>query len=359
LGYSETVQAKLKELKNREAGDIKLLAIETSCDETAAAVVAGGTRVLSNIVYSQIPMHGKYGGVVPEVASREHSRKLPAVVDAALSEAGENFESIDAVAATCGPGLVGALLVGVSYAKGIALARSLPLLGVNHIEGHICSNYISHPGLKPPFLCLIVSGGHSHIVRVEGYRTLTILGQTRDDAAGEAFDKIGRVLGLPYPGGPNLEKLAAEGDPHAYGFPRGMRKEPGYDMTFSGLKTAVVNTLHSAEQSGRALNKADIAASFQAAVVDTLTEKTFGALRDQRMDTLAVCGGVSANDALRASVNARARLEGVAVYFPEARYCGDNAAMIGCAAHQMLLEGEISGLELNAYPSLQLGSSRV
>ncbi|MDP2892162.1 MAG: tRNA (adenosine(37)-N6)-threonylcarbamoyltransferase complex transferase subunit TsaD [Bacillota bacterium] len=354
MDYSKSLENKLKEIRNKDARKVKILAIETSCDETAAAVVRGGRKVLSSIVNSQIAIHSKYGGVVPEVASRQHGLVLSKVVDAALCEAGEEFDSIDAVAVTCGPGLVGALLVGVSYAKGIALAKSLPLLGVNHIEGHICSNYITHPRLKPPFLCLIVSGGHSHIVLVEGYDELKVLGRTRDDAAGEAFDKIGRLLGVPYPGGPNLEKLASRGDPDAYPFPRGMKNEQGYDLTFSGLKTAVINMLHKAREKGQKVNAADVAASFQAAVVETLVEKTFLALCKSGMDKLAVCGGVSANGALRDAVRRRAAETGAKVYFPAPEYCGDNAAMIGCAGHLMLLRGAVSGLDLDANPSLGL-----
>ncbi len=355
MGYTEESTKKLEETLNKDEKDITILALESSCDETAAAVVRGGREVLSNCVYSQIEMHKEYGGVVPELASRQHILTIGPLAETALKEAGKEFGDIDAIAVTCGPGLVGALLVGVQYAKGLALALSLPLLGVNHIEGHICSTLISHRELEPPFLCLIVSGGHSHIAMVEDYGSMTIIGRTRDDAAGEAFDKIGRLLGLGYPGGPHLEKHALNGDPKAFPFPRGMKRSEGYDMTFSGLKTAVINTLHKARQAGESINTEDVAASFQAAVVETLLEKTFAAAADLKADKLAVCGGVSANSLLRQEAGKRAKACGISLYFPELKYCGDNAAMIGCAGHYMLLHGDVAPLSLNAYPSLKLG----
>lgn len=355
MAYTEASQRKLEETLKKDPKDITILALESSCDETAAAIVRGGRDVISNCVYSQIEMHSEYGGVVPELASRQHILTMGPMVEAALKEAGLAFKDIDAIAVTCGPGLVGSLLIGVQYAKGLALALSLPLLGVNHIEGHICSNLISHKELEPPFLCLIVSGGHSHIAMVEDYGVMTILGKTRDDAAGEAFDKIGRLLGLGYPGGPHLEKHATDGDPSAFAFPRGMKKSEGYDMTFSGLKTAVINTLHKARQAGETIKTEDVAASFQAAVVETLLEKTFAAVNDLKAAKLAVCGGVSANSLLRGQANIHAKECGISLYFPEMKYCGDNAAMIGCAGHYMLLRRATSSLNLNAYPSLKLG----
>ena len=306
-----------------------ILAIETSCDETAVAVTRG-RKVIASAVYTQ-PEHQRYGGVVPEIASRNHIMKLPYIVDEALHSAGMSFADIEAVAVTDGPGLIGALLVGVSYAKALAYALSLPLIPVHHIEGHICSLYISHPALEPPFLCLVVSGGHTHIAVVEDYGIYRLLGKTRDDAAGEAFDKTARALGLGYPGGPLLEKLAAQGNP-IYTYTRGFKGETHLDFTFSGLKTAVINQMHTMDQRGECYNKADIAASFQTEAISFLADNTFEAAAREGFDKIGIAGGVSSNGALRRAFAERAQQSGVTLYLPEPRYCTDNAAMIGCAA---------------------------
>ena len=307
----------------------KILAIETSCDETAAAVTQG-RKVIGSAVYTQ-KEHELYGGVVPEIASRNHVMKLPYIVDEALQNAGMCFAGLDAIAVTDGPGLIGALLVGVSYAKGLSFYHKLPLIPVHHIEGHICSLFISHETLEPPFLCLVVSGGHSHIVVVEDYGQYHLLGKTRDDAVGEAFDKTARVLGLGYPGGPKLEVLAREGSP-IYRYPRGFKGETHLDFTFSGLKTAVINHIHNMEQKSEAYSKADVAASFQHEAVAFLADNTFEAAARTGIAKIAIAGGVSANGALRAEFQARADKAGLSLYLPELRYCTDNAAMIGCAA---------------------------
>ena len=334
-----------------KAGHATVLAIETSCDETACAIVRDGREVLSNVVHTQIPLHRKYGGVVPELASRNHVDRIGAVVEKALSDADMTLENIDAVAVTCGPGLVGALLVGVSYAKGLALSHNLPLIGTNHILGHIAANYLTFPDLVPPFTCLIASGGHSHIVRVEDYDRCTLIGRTRDDAAGEAFDKVARVLGLPYPGGPELEKLAKDGNPKAIRFRSAFNeREDEFDMSFSGLKTAVINVLHTAEQRGEAVNRADVAASFQYEVVSILSDKAIRACSD----TLALAGGVSANHALRDALTEKAKKKGIRFCCPDFRYCTDNAAMIGSAGFYLLMAGHSDGLNLNATPYLSV-----
>ncbi len=346
----ETVAAE-KHAALIEKGSATVLAIETSCDETACAIVRDGREVLSNVVHTQIPLHRKYGGVVPELASRNHVERIGAVVETALSDADLTLDAIDAVAVTCGPGLVGALLVGVSYAKGLALSHDLPLIGTNHILGHIAANYLTLQDLEPPFTCLIASGGHSHIVRVEDYDRCTLIGRTRDDAAGEAFDKVARVLGLPYPGGPELEKLAKEGDPKAIRFRSAFNeREDEYDMSFSGLKTAVINVLHTAEQRGEAVNRADVAASFQYEVVSILSDKAVRA----SIDTLALAGGVSANGALREMLAKKAKKKGIRFCCPDFRYCTDNAAMIGSAGYYLLMKGHRSGLDLNATPYLSV-----
>ncbi len=333
---------------------IAILAIETSCDETAAAVVENGRLVCSNEVYSQIEIHREYGGVVPEIASRSHVEKLPVIVPEAVKAAG-GADRIDAVAVTYGPGLVGALLTGVSYAKALAYAWGKPLVAVNHIAGHICANYISHPELEPPFLCLVVSGGHTQIVLAKDYTTYEILGGTRDDAAGEAIDKVARVLGLAYPGGPNLEALAQKGNEDAYRFPKSFRGQTHLDFSFSGLKTAVINLLHKAEQKGEAYCREDVAASFLKTVCDTLADNTFEALRRTGAAMpLAVAGGVSANAQLRAIFDERAKAAGVQLYFPERHYCTDNAAMIASAAYFAYEAGERAGLALNAQPVAEL-----
>ncbi len=326
--------------------DRLILAIETSCDETAAAVTRG-RQVLGSAVYTQ-PEHEKYGGVVPEIASRNHIMKLPYIVDEALRSAGRSFDDLDAVAVTDGPGLVGALLVGVSYAKALAYYLGISLIPVHHIQGHICSLYLSYQELKPPFLCLVVSGGHSHIVIVEDYGKYRLIGKTRDDAVGEAFDKTARALELGYPGGPKLEQLAREGKP-IYRYPRGFKGETHLDFTFSGLKTAVINHMHNMKQKGENYKKADIAASFQAEAVAFLADNTFEAAVREGVSRIGVAGGVSANGALRRVFAERAEKAGCTLYLPELRYCTDNAAMIGCAAS--FEEPCAEPLRLNADPS--------
>ncbi len=353
--YSERSQRKLAELRKRQT--VRILAIETSCDETAAAVVQNGRTVVSNVVHTQIPLHVPYGGVVPEIASRSHVQKIGPVVAKALSGADMALCDVDAIAVTNGPGLVGALLVGLSYAKGLALAAGLPFLGVHHIASHIAANYITHPDLKPPFTCLVVSGGHSHIVAVEDYDRYRLIGRTRDDAAGEAFDKVARVLGLPYPGGPNLEQLALDGDPHRYTFHSAFNEGDGFDFSFSGIKTAVVNRLHKARQANEEISLADLAASFQRTVVDILAEKAVRAALAAPGETgkkLALAGGVSANRALRSALQRRAEDAGVPLYCPAFAYCTDNAAMVGSAAYGKLMDGRIDALSLNAVPYLSI-----
>ena len=336
-----------------ENKDILILAIETSCDETAAAVVKNGRQVLSNIISSQIDLHTLYGGVVPEIASRKHIERINQVIESALKEAGVTLEEIDAVAVTYGPGLVGALLVGVSSAKALAYAAGKPLIPVNHIEGHVSANYIAHPELEPPFVCLVASGGHSHIVRVEDYGVYTLLGQTMDDAAGEAFDKAARVLGLPYPGGPQLDRLAREGNPHALKLPH-VQTQGRYDYSFSGLKTALLNAVNRLRQQGQEVPAADIAASFQHAAVELLSEKAVLAARETGAATLALAGGVASNSGLRNTMNDKCQRAGIRLVMPPPILCTDNAAMIGSAAYYRLMHGETAGLDLNACPSLRL-----
>ncbi|MEL7609746.1 MAG: tRNA (adenosine(37)-N6)-threonylcarbamoyltransferase complex transferase subunit TsaD [Bacillota bacterium] len=337
-----------------KTGRATILAIETSCDETAAAVVRDGRTVLGAAVHTQIPLHEKYGGVVPELASRSHVERIGPVVAQALESAGATLETIDAVAVTYGPGLVGALLVGVSYAKGLALAKKLPLVGVNHIFGHVAANYLTYPELEPPFVCLVASGGHTHLLLIEDYISCRLLGRTRDDAAGEAFDKVARALGLGYPGGPKLEALARQGDPNRYAFHAGFNAGQGLDMSFSGVKTAVVNLLHNAGQKGETLDHADIAASFERSVVETLAHKSVLAAGAANVRKLALAGGVSANQALRARMEQQAKRAGLTFYTPKMEYCTDNAAMIGCAGHYALLAGRRDSLALNACPQLSL-----
>ncbi len=334
-------------------GDIRILAIETSCDETAAAVVKNGREVVSESLYTQIDIHKVYGGVVPEIASRNHVVKLPQVIQAAIDGAG-GMEKIDAIAVTNGPGLVGALLAGVSYAKGLAYATQKPLIPVHHIAGHICANYISHPELRAPFLCLVVSGGHTQIVWAQDETTYETLGRTRDDAAGEAIDKVARVLGLPYPGGPNLQELAKQGDENKYRFPHSFSGQDHLDFSFSGVKTAVINLLHGFEQKGEEYDKADIAASFLKNVADTLVKNTFEAARRMDAKILAVAGGVSANEQVRAAFEKKAAETGIALYFPELKYCTDNAAMIASCAYFEYEKGKRAGLNLNAQPVMEL-----
>ena len=335
--------------------DTLILAIESSCDETAASVVKNGRCVLSNIISSQIAIHTLYGGVVPEIASRKHIEKINQVVEAALKEADVTLDNIDAIGVTYGPGLVGALLVGVAEAKAIAYAKKKPLVGVHHIEGHVSANYIEHPDLEPPFLCEIISGGHTHLVIVKDYGSFEILGRTRDDAAGEAFDKVARAIGLGYPGGPKIDKLAKEGNPHAIDFPRAHMEDAPYDFSFSGLKSAVLNHLNKCRMTGEPIVEADIAASFQQAVVDVLVDNAIRAAKDYHMDRLAIAGGVASNGALRAAMEAACEKEGIRFYRPSPIFCTDNAAMIGVAAYYEYQKGTRHGWDLNAVPNLKLG----
>lgn len=334
--------------------DTLILGIESSCDETAAAVVRNGREALSNVINSQIDIHKQYGGVVPEIASRCHIEAVNTVVDEALEKAGVSFEDIDAIAVTYGPGLVGALLVGVSTAKALAYALKKPLINVHHIKGHICANYVAHPDLKPPFTCLVASGGHSHIVYAEDYIKYEIMGMTRDDAAGEAFDKIARVLGLGYPGGPKIDALAKEGDPHAVEFPRVKMANDSLDFSFSGVKTAVLNYTHKLDQKGEEYNKADIAASFQNAVTDALCEHTIEAAQRRNSKTIVLAGGVASNSALRAKMTEQAGKKGISVLFPPPILCTDNAVMIAAAGYYEYISGTRADMRLNAVPSLPL-----
>lgn len=334
---------------------INILAIESSCDETAAAVVQNGRTVLSNVISSQIKLHTLFGGVVPEIASRKHIEKINQVIEMALQEAGMTLEDITAIGVTYGPGLVGALLVGVAEAKAIAYASGKPLVGVHHIEGHVSANYIEHPELEPPFLCEIISGGHTHLVIVKDYGSFEILGRTRDDAAGEAFDKVARAIGLGYPGGPKIDRVAKEGNPHAIEFPRAHIEDAPYDFSFSGLKSAVLNYLNRCQMKGEAYVQADVAASFQQAVVDVLVSNAMQAAHDRSIRRLAIAGGVASNSALRSAMKEACEANGIEFYYPSPILCTDNAAMIGCAAYYEYQKGTRSGLDLNAVPNLKLG----
>ena len=335
----------MKEIRN-----INILAIESSCDETAAAVVNNGREVLSNVISSQIELHKLYGGVVPEIASRKHIEKINQVIEEDMT-----LDDIDAIGVTYGPGLVGALLVGVAEAKAIAYAKKLPLVGVHHIEGHISANYIEHPSLEPPFLCLVVSGGHTHLVCVKEYGEYEILGRTRDDAAGEAYDKVARAIGLGYPGGPKIDRLAKEGNPDAVKFPRAHIEGAPYDFSFSGLKSAVLNYINGCQMKGQTYNPADIAASFQKAVVDVLVENSMNAAAEFDMNKFAIAGGVASNSALREGMKEACQERGIEFYYPSPIYCTDNAAMIGTAAYYEYLAGTRHGWDLNAVPNLKLG----
>ena len=334
---------------------MNILAIESSCDETAAAVVQDGRKVLSNIISSQIEIHKLYGGVVPEIASRKHIEKVIQVVDEALKEASLTMDEIDAVAVTYGPGLVGALLVGVSAAKSIAFAHNKPLIGVHHIEGHISANYIENEELEPPFLCLVVSGGHTNLVIVKDYGEYEVLGKTRDDAAGEAFDKVARAIGLGYPGGPKIQKISEEGNKDAIAFPRAKVADNPFDFSFSGLKSSVLNYINSCEMKGEEINKADIAASFQEAVVDVLVSHTIEGAKQLGFKKIAMAGGVASNTVLREEMKEACERRGFKFYHPSPILCTDNAAMIGAAAYYDYKKGLISDLTLNAVPSLKLG----
>ena len=351
LSYEARMREKVDAL--RQKGHARILAVESSCDETAIAIVDDGRIERANAIASQIDVHALYGGVVPEIASRMHVEAIDPLLEMALSQANCTLEDIDAIAVTYGPGLVGALLIGVSAAKALAYAAGKPLIPVNHIEGHVSANYIAHRDLEPPFVCLVASGGHSHIVRVDDYGVYTLLGQTMDDAAGEAFDKAARVLGLPYPGGPLLDKLSREGNPHALKLPH--VQTPGrYDYSFSGLKTALINTVHKLRQSGQDVPAADIAASFQYAAVELLSDKAVLAAKESSSRVMALAGGVASNSGLRNTMNDKCQKAGIRLMMPPPILCTDNAAMIGSAGFYRLMRGEIAGLELNACPSLRL-----
>lgn len=335
--------------------DVLILAIESSCDETAAAVVKNGREVLSNVISSQIALHTLYGGVVLEIASRKHIEKINYVIKEALDQAGVTLKDLDAVGVTYGPGLVGALLVGVAEAKAISYAAKLPLVGVHHIEGHISANYIENKDLEPPFICLVVSGGHTHLVTVRDYGVYEILGRTRDDAAGEAFDKVARAIGLGYPGGPKIDKVSKEGDPDAVHFPRAKVEDAPYDFSFSGVKSAVLNHLNGCRMKGEEIVQADIAASFQKAVCEVLVSHAMDAVRDQGIRKLALAGGVASNSTLRRMMQEACEREKTAFYRPSPILCTDNAAMIGAAAYYEYRKGVRHGLDLNAVPNLRLG----
>ena len=335
--------------------DVLILAIESSCDETAAAVVKNGREVLSNVISSQIALHTLYGGVVPEIASRKHIEKINQVIQEALDEAHVTLDDIDAIGVTYGPGLVGALLVGVAAAKAISYAKKIPLVGVHHIEGHISANYIENKDLEPPFLCLVVSGGHTHLVKVADYGKYEILGRTRDDAAGEAFDKVARAIDLGYPGGPKIEKAAREGDPMAIPFPKAKVNDNPYDFSFSGVKSAVLNYINGCKMKNIEIVPEDIAASFQKAVTDVLIAHAMHAAEEFKIDKLAIAGGVASNSVLREGMRAACEKRGISFYHPSPIFCTDNAAMIGAAAYYEYLAGTRHGWDLNAVPNLKLG----
>lgn len=336
---------------------IRILGIESSCDETAAAVVENGRRVISNIISSQIDIHTVYGGVVPEIASRLHCQNINGVIKLSLKEAGLGFEDIDAIAVTAGPGLVGALLIGVSEAKALAYVLRKPLIAVHHIEGHVAANYISHPELEPPYVCLIVSGGHTNLCIVKDFESYEIIGKSVDDAAGEAYDKVARAVGLGYPGGPKVDKAAKDGDPHAIELPLGEVSGRPYDFTFSGLKSAALNHINRIRMMGGTVNVSDLAASFQYAVVTSLVERTIACAKEFGFRKVAMAGGVSANSGLRAAMQLACEREGMSCYYPEPIYCTDNGAMIAAAAYPKFLRGDFADLSLNAAPDLRLSGS--
>lgn len=335
--------------------DILILGVETSCDETAVSVVKNGRCVMSNVISSQIELHKLYGGVVPEIASRKHIEKINQVIEEALSEAKVTLENIDAIAVTYGPGLVGALLIGVAAAKAISYAARKPLVGVHHIEGHISANYIEHPDLEPPFLCLIVSGGHTHLVLVKGYGEYEIIGKTRDDAAGEAFDKVARAIGLGYPGGPKIDRLATEGNKEAIKFPRAKVEGAEFDFSFSGVKSAVLNHINGCKMKNEPIQEADIAAAFQESVVDVLVTRTVAAAKSYDMKKVAMAGGVASNSALREGMEKACKINGLELFYPSPIFCTDNGAMIGVAGYYEYMKGTVHGLDLNAVPSLRIG----
>lgn len=336
--------------------DILILGIESSCDETAAAVVKNGREVLSNIISSQIAIHTQYGGVVPEIASRKHVENINGVIERALAQADVTLDDIDAVAVTYGPGLIGALLVGVAEAKAIAYAKSKPLVGVHHIEGHVCANYIQNKDLEPPFLCMIVSGGHTHLVKVSDYGKYEIIGRTRDDAAGEAFDKVARAIGLGYPGGPKVDKLSKEGNDHAIDFPKAKVEGAPYDFSFSGVKSAVLNYINMHEMKGEKINAADVAASFQRSVVEAIVDRTVHAAKEFGLKKVALAGGVASNSCLRQTMKEECEKNGLGIYYPSPILCTDNAAMIACAGYYEYINGTRHGLDLNAVANLKIGS---
>ena len=339
----------------KEIRDINILAIESSCDETAAAVVKNGREVLSNVISSQIELHKLYGGVVPEIASRKHIEKINQVIEEALEEANVTLDNVDAIGVTYGPGLVGALLVGVAEAKAIAYAKRKPLIGVHHIEGHISANFIENKELEPPFICLVVSGGHTHLVCVKDYGEYEIIGRTRDDAAGEAFDKVARAIGLGYPGGPKIDKLSKEGNPDAITFPKAHINDAPYDFSFSGVKSAVLNYINGCQMKGETFNQADVAASFQKAVTEVLVENAMRAVDEYDMKKLAIAGGVASNSTLRQAMKDACEKKKIEFYYPSPIFCTDNAAMIGVAAYYEYLKGTRHGWDLNAVPNLKLG----
>lgn len=331
-----------------------ILSIESSCDETAAAITRDGREVLSSEVFSQADMHALYGGVVPEIASRNHITVISKLTESAIKKAGIKKSDIDAVAVTYAPGLIGALLVGLNFAKGVAMALDVPLIPVHHVRGHIAANYIAYPELEPPFICLAISGGNTLIIDVRGYTDMSIIGATRDDAAGECFDKAARVLGLPYPGGKPLDDLSKTGDDKAFKLPRAKIDDAPYDMSFSGLKTAVVNIAHNAQQKNEELDKASLAASFTAAVSDTLVPRTMMAARELGYKNIVVAGGVAANSRIRADFEKAAAKEGKTLFVPPLKLCGDNAAMIGCQGYYEYLAGARAGSDLNAYANMEI-----
>jgi len=334
--------------------DVLILGIETSCDETAAAVVKNGKEVLSNVISSQVALHAEFGGVVPEIASRNHLEKIDEVIRLAVKEAGISMQELTAIAVTVGPGLVGALLVGVSEAKALAFALGKPLIPVHHIEGHIAANFISNPECEPPFVCLVASGGHSHLLLVEDYGKIKIYGRTRDDAAGEAFDKVARAVGLGYPGGPKLEKMAKEGNPHAYHFPTAKMEDAPYDFSFSGVKSAVLNEMNRKKMLGEEVRVADLCASFQENVTEVLSEKAIALCKELHINRLSIAGGVAANGKLREKMEEKAKQEGIEFFCPKLILCTDNAAMIAAAAYHEWKKGNFAGYDVNAYPSLSL-----
>lgn len=334
--------------------DVLILGIETSCDETAAAVVKNGKEVLSNVISSQVALHAEFGGVVPEIASRNHLEKIDEVIRLAVKEAGISMQELTAIAVTVGPGLVGALLVGVSEAKALAFALGKPLIPVHHIEGHIAANFISNPECEPPFVCLVASGGHSHLLLVEDYGKIRIYGRTRDDAAGEAFDKVARAVGLGYPGGPKLEKMAKEGNPHAYHFPTAKMEDAPYDFSFSGVKSAVLNEMNRKKMLGEEVRVADLCASFQENVTEVLSEKAIALCKELHINRLSIAGGVAANGKLREKMEEKAKQEGIEFFCPKLILCTDNAAMIAAAAYHEWKKGNFAGHDVNAYPSLSL-----